>query len=97
MSSCTAVSGPKKCQFSNGKTNTFENHLQKCAPRSRDTCRAESGTFVVVAFPQEKLHFLHIIQRHQRIKLLKALMKGYVGGGCATGRTAASCAPCARL
>ena len=51
--------------------NTFEFHLQKCAPRSRNTCRAPHETFVVVGFPKEKLHFLHIIQRHQRIKLLK--------------------------
>ena len=71
MSSVSAVSGPQKFQFSQGITNTFENHLQKCAPRIRNTIGAESGGIVVVAFPKEKLHFLHIIHRHQRIKLLK--------------------------
>ena len=71
MSSGAAVSGPQKYQFSEGKTNTFEIHLQKCAPRIRNTYRAESGGIVVVAFPKEKLYFLHIIHRHQRIKLLK--------------------------
>ena len=71
MSNGIAVSRPQKCQFSEGKSNTFENHLQKCAPRIRNTIGAESGTIVVVAFPKEKLHFLHIIHRHQRIKLLK--------------------------
>ena len=82
MSSATAAIGSKKCQSSEGKTNIHESQAQKCHPCADKTRRAESAGIVVVGFPMEKLHFLHITQRHQRIKLLKC----FTGWSLATGR-----------
>ena len=74
--------GLQKCHFSNEKTNISESHSQKCYPRARKTMCAARAPIVVVAFPKEKVSFLHIRRRHKRIKSLKCFT-GYTLG---TGR-----------
>ena len=59
-----ALMGPKKCQFSYGKTNIRESHPQNCHPCAGETIGAESGTIVVVGFAcMACIIFLHLFIR----------------------------------